>query len=312
VFQFLGRLYIIDYKHGQGVPVEITDEHGDPNTQLMYYLLGLAHEVEWLFEDAEIIIVQPRCPHPDGPVRRRVITKEELRNYMRELAAAVDMVEAARAKPEDHLAAGEWCRFCPLGVNCPELTRHVQETCGMDFDDLPDDLPVLAPDPAAEDLEEYLRQLRRVLEWKPMIDSSRRSADALAARLLQQGFDGERVGQKMVRGRAYRKFSIPEQQVIAKVKALGIAEDELFTPRKFKSVAQIEKVSPEAKKLVQGVRNKKHDPGDPASSEWLVEPIAEKGVGKLTMVPLSDPRPAEHVDPSDDFDDLPDEDATEV
>jgi hypothetical protein len=293
IFEFMGRIYVIDYKHGQGVTVEVVDHDGTPNVQEMYYGLGLAEEVEWLFEDMELIIVQPRKEHPDGPVRSVVVTKSELKEFMRHLAAGSDMVETARANPEQHLQPGDWCGFCPVAPTCPALIDMAQHTAAMDFADEPYDLEVPEVD------VDHMARIGQILRWTPKIDSFLRATAALAERLQMQGIPVPE--QKLVRGRANRRFNIPSDDVVARVVAAGVEESRLFTDPKLKSPAQVEKLSKEAKAVVQGVKNKKHDPTDPLSPYWLVEPIAVKGEGKITMVHESDPREAVAVDAASDF-----------
>lgn len=63
--QWTGALYVYDYKHGKGIPVE-----AEGNQQGLYYALGALLTCGFKATAVEIIIVQPRCPHPKGPVRR--------------------------------------------------------------------------------------------------------------------------------------------------------------------------------------------------------------------------------------------------
>lgn len=55
-------LMVIDYKHGQGLAVE-----AENNPQLMYYALGALMKTKAACSHVEMVIVQPRCFHPDGP-----------------------------------------------------------------------------------------------------------------------------------------------------------------------------------------------------------------------------------------------------
>lgn len=62
-----GILRVYDYKHGAGVAVEVEN-----NPQLMYYGLGAVRDekVAGAYEEIELVVIQPRAIHPDGPVRR--------------------------------------------------------------------------------------------------------------------------------------------------------------------------------------------------------------------------------------------------
>ena len=287
IYQFMGLLRVTDYKHGQGVRVEVEE-----NEQEMYYGLGLANEVDWLFEELELVIVQPRHAHPDGPVRRWRCSKERLREFEAELAAGADRVEVARADPHSHLHAGDHCGFCPmLGVPCAEALRLANEVAGADFADD----PFALEEPSEADPE----RLANLLLWTPFIDRLLRSAGALAQRLVERG--EEVPHHKLVRKKANRAYCIPKDEVAERLSALGLEPSAFMTDPKLKSPAQVEKLGKEAKALVQGVWDKK-------AEVWIVEPIAKKGVGGLTLAHESDPRPAEAFDPAADFaDDISDE-----
>ena len=66
---------VYDYKHGAGKVVDAVE-----NPQLMIYALGALNE----FPDAttvEMVIVQPRAKHPDGPVRRYTMGVDDLKAW---------------------------------------------------------------------------------------------------------------------------------------------------------------------------------------------------------------------------------------
>ena len=59
-------LYVYDYKFGKGVPVE-----AEENEQMLIYALGAMEKIGCrAYDRIELVIVQPRAPHADGPVRR--------------------------------------------------------------------------------------------------------------------------------------------------------------------------------------------------------------------------------------------------
>lgn len=100
-------LHVIDYKFGRGVPVEV-----EGNSQLLYYGLGAVRELSAhgaCPERLALTIIQPRCPHADGPVRTWEIDLFDLAVFEAELAAAVKATDA----PDAPLVAGDHCKFCP-------------------------------------------------------------------------------------------------------------------------------------------------------------------------------------------------------
>lgn len=307
---FLEELVVIDYKHGQGVPVEIaypdkvTGEM-KPNSQLMYYLLGAAQLEAFSHERYKLIVVQPRCPHPLGGVRDVTVTKEELFAFRDELAAAADRVREAEdmlvaakhdevefeAWRDEYLCAGDHCSttFCERLTTCLKFRDKAQELAKADFADepsvpaIPDDLEVLA----------------RNLEWADALTAWAKALAAQAQKLMAAGIPVPR--HKLVRGKANRVFSIPEDEVVAAASAIGLARSDLYTTPapKFISPAQLEKKGKKAKELVQGVYDK-------ALDAWIVAPIAAKGEGKVKVAHETDPREAVPLDAGLDFDDAPD------
>lgn len=104
-------LQVIDYKHGQGISVEVEN-----NLQLSYYAYGAITTLGYTPKWVELIIIQPRCYHPKGKIRnwRVPIT------YFIDFKA--DLIESANAtlKKNAPLSAGDHCMFCPAKTLCPE------------------------------------------------------------------------------------------------------------------------------------------------------------------------------------------------
>lgn len=102
------RLYIWDYKHGYGIvePFE--------NFQLISYAAGALdyYGVHDFDITVELVVVQPRAPHPLGPVRSWKVRGEELRPYINRLANAAN----------ENLNGGGKCRTGEHCYNCPART----------------------------------------------------------------------------------------------------------------------------------------------------------------------------------------------
>lgn len=311
---FLDELVVIDYKHGQGVPVEVysVGEGGKtkPNPQLAYYGLGAAEADEFTHQKVTLIVVQPRCPHPKGGVRRYEMTMAELMEFKEELAAAADKAREAEEAWDPscgfegteewqlkYLQAGDHCKtaFCPkLGHPCPAAFRQAQTEAMADFADDPYELEA----PGAGDSPD-LTKLAHTLKWVPFLDAFIKSTEAHAQRLAETGIKVPE--HKLVRKKANRSFIGEDDVVIAKLTAGGLQKADLMTDPKLKSPAQVEKLGKVAKELVNGVKNKDYDPSVEGSKEWLKEPLAAKGVGSITLAHESDPREEVVVDPAQDF-----------
>ncbi|MGH6913855.1 MAG: DUF2800 domain-containing protein, partial [Geminicoccales bacterium] len=147
------------------------------NGQLRYYGAGcaatLSHEHGSV--GIEVVIVQPRCEHPDGPVRRDRLTIDELNAWVdADLLPAIARADA----PDAPLVDGAHCRFCPATTICPRLTElHSQLATVAEA----------AKDPAkeAKALEDYelSERLARIAPVKMFI----RALEAEAFLRLQRG-----------------------------------------------------------------------------------------------------------------------------
>ena len=218
VGQPFGLLRVYDFKYGAGVAVDVTD-----NTQLMYYALGAAHGET--YDEVELVIVQPRAQHPDGPVRRQ-------RMWVAELDRWADQVllpgAEATEDPEAPTNAGEWCRFCPAMAICPAQKEVAVRSAQFAFQDKPQAPPMAASLAPSE--------LRQILDKAPMIEAWLESCREHARLLLEQGADPNDLGYKLVAGRASRKW-IDEADAEKFLTTLDIDPFE----HKLKSPAQAEK-----------------------------------------------------------------------
>lgn len=119
-----GRLTVIDYKYGAGIPVE-----PEENSQLIFYALGLSARYDHNFSDVEIVIIQPRAEHEAGPIRSWVISIEDLLKWEAKFKAGIK----ASLAPNPEATAGDWCRFCPAAVICPALGKDAFKSAQADF-----------------------------------------------------------------------------------------------------------------------------------------------------------------------------------
>jgi hypothetical protein len=126
-------LQIFDLKFGAGIPVVVRG-----NKQLLYYALGALMSLGLPAKEVEIGVVQPRCPHIDGHVRKWRLPAIELLDFEAEL------VEAAKRTqdPNAPLISGDHCRFCPASATCPQLFSSAQALAVQDFSPATDYNPV--------------------------------------------------------------------------------------------------------------------------------------------------------------------------
>ena len=181
-------LTVLDYKHGAGKPVEVKN-----NSQLKYYALGALLELKVGAGKVVYGIIQPRCAHPDGPVRTETIDALDLLEF------ADDLVKAAKATedPNAPLVPGDHCRWCPAaGTPCPALKDKANNAAKSAFKPVAGyDRVLLAAALADLDvLENYCKSVREFAYseaergedlpgWKLVAKrATRKWLDALAAR----------------------------------------------------------------------------------------------------------------------------------
>lgn len=112
-----GRIIIVDYKNGAGVPVE-----AEANPQMMLYALGAMRTFAPIFgdsiHDVQLAIVQPNA----GGVKTWDTTVDQLNEW----AANVAQPSATLAfAGEGEFSAGDWCRFCPAKAQCSARARQM-------------------------------------------------------------------------------------------------------------------------------------------------------------------------------------------
>lgn len=237
-------LKVRDYKHGEGIVVEV-----EWNAQFLYYAYGIL----LLYPDVDTIeigVVQPRAFHADGPVRTFTLTADMLRDWVtRELLPAMNAVEF-----DNSLDAGKWCRFCPAKLVCPMQKALFGAAMKAD----PREIVNLSD-------EEFGRNYQYLDAVKQYIAAAEKEAYRRLYTL------GKTIGEiKLVHKRANRVWN-GEAEVVFKARFA----DQAYTPATLKSPAEMEKLGPEAKKLVK---------------EWAFTP--QSG---LTVALLSDKRVAVKV-----------------
>lgn len=247
----LMRVY--DYKHGAGVAVDV-----DNNRQLKYYALGALLEYSEKYKkpisEVELVIVQPRCPHEGGQVRRYRFKAVELLDFEADLMDAVRRTE----DPNAPLHLGDHCHWCPAAALCPEAKSRAQEAAKMEFSNTtPYDPKVLAD----------------TLAILPAIEGWAKTVREFAYGEAQHGRTPP--GYKLVDKRPTRKWNVDDHTVERELSTIGLSESDIYAPRELQSPAQIEKVIGKAKKN--------------ADKLAVVERICQKVSSGTKLVPDSEP-----------------------
>lgn len=203
---------VVDFKYGAGIAV---DAVGNPQGRI--YARGLIDRLEIRPRHIQIVIVQPRAVHTDGPIREEWLTLEELTTWENEvLKPALKAVDAKKPL----VVPGDHCRFCPSRSRCEELANsiHIDEE-------------IMAEKPESFSDEELGRVLEKATRVQILVK-------ALKSEALKRMLNGKQVpGQKLVKNKSDRVF---------KDGALEMADimfgDDAWAPKKLKSPAQMEKL----------------------------------------------------------------------
>lgn len=224
-------LKVFDYKHGKGYAVE-----AENNPQLAYYGVGCVKHPDLAglpIDEVELVIVQPRAPHKDGPVRRWKTDALHLIDFMADLRAAA----VATTAPDAPLVAGAWCKFCPAAGVCDALKAESLRQAEEEFGYAP-------PDGLTDD------ELASIVEKADLVQGWIKAVFQEAFNRLQAG---QKVpGWKLVQKRATRKWRGEEDDLALDLQIeLGLSEQQIFA-RKLLSPAKLEALLPKGdRKLLE-------------------------------------------------------------
>lgn len=257
-------LHVVDLKYGQGVAVDVTD-----NAQLQYYGLMALVELErkgFAPKTVTITVVQPRKPHPDGPIRSVTYTVAEV------LAFAERLLDAAHATtaPDAPRRVGSHCRFCDAKPICPEKRDEVRAMVAVDFDAIPASLPPQA----SWSVEELGAMLVRAEALHDYVESCR---TFLRERLLA----GASVPtHKLVQAQTRRAWADPAK-VAPALEAIGVSRDDLYESK------LVTPAEAERRLKVLGAA--------------MPEGLIVTPPGAIVLAPITDRRPAVGVTAASDF-----------
>lgn len=254
------ELVICDLKYGKGVPVEVEE-----NEQLLVYAEGTAKRFHNRgLSKVMMVIVQPRCPHPKGPVRVWTIDALDLAEFRFKLVAAAEATMAPDAK----LTPGDHCKFCRNSVACKALNKLVDDVAESEFSETPPAVSDMSPDKLAA----VLTKAGIVKDWIKRVEE-KAHADAIAG--------NPPTAFKLVHSTSHRKFK-DEVSAGFLEDILGVPVDELMTEPKLRSPAAVEKII--------GAKRKKE-----------IADLVYKPRGKIILVPESDPRESVKPDANEEF-----------
>jgi len=271
-------LLVDDYKHGQGIAVDV-----DNNRQLKYYGLGAYLQLNDLqrerLQQIRTTIIQPRKPHRDGPVRTAIYSVKEILDWAeQELKPAVLAVD----DPDAPLVPSEKaCQFCAAKGICPALAEKAMSTAELDFMDGEIVTKVSKDKLTPEQIKAILDGQQFVLKWIAAVASHAELA-------LQRGGDVTGGAYKLVNGKSSRSWK-DESAAAKAMRGFGFDDKQLYPVKEpsFLSPAQAEKLAGKQQK------------------EQLAKYIG-KQPGKPILAPADDKREAVEISPQDDFNEADD------
>ncbi len=245
-------LAVADFKYGAGMPVAVRDTR-----PLKYYAVGAMLRFDYRPRRVRTMVVQPRCPHPDGPVRTADYEAIELIDFAGEIIEAVRRVMA----PDAPLVAGDWCRksFCPARAVCPAVKALANEQM----------LRAFAPDTAYDPL-----LLADTLRKLPILEDWIKGVREFAYKEAEQGRTAP--GYKLAAKRPtehWRVDTTPEKVA----EAFGLTVTDIVSTPELLSPAQV-------RKQVPGKNDKER--------AAALAVFTEKVSSGHALVPIDDPRPA--------------------
>lgn len=222
VVDYFKTLTVIDYKYGAGVPID-----PEANSQLVYYLLGLAYFYGFNFSMFKVVVIQPRAGHERGPIREWTVSCDELEKWWGWFNTA-----AHRANdPKAELKPGDWCRWCQAKPICPAISTKALQEAQIDFPFEKTREPAL-PEPKmfkGKELSNVLSAIDKIETWM----------EAVKEHAFHQAKAGFKIpGFKLVKKRSIRRWAHPDLAADLARRQFG---ELAFEPSTLVSPAQLEK-----------------------------------------------------------------------
>ena len=273
----LCRLYIIDYKHGAGVFVDIFE-----NRQLLQYEASFEHTFNLAVAEATLVIVQPRVFGPD-PIREWTVDMFDLATWRGRLEAEIIAAQA----PDAPFNPGEkQCRFCRAKPVCPELERRALAATHHAFRNVKD---VSLNLPAPRELD--VQRLSDVVKAKSLILDWLSAVEEYATEQAQNGVTIPEC--KLVQGVARRVFTAEPVEITQAIRAIDPPFRDDFEdrvqPRKMAGLGDIEKYVAEVYAAKYPGEDRKLLKGKVTG--FMDSITAKKPSNTVSLVPVSDKRP---------------------
>lgn len=228
--------HVVDLKTGQGIQVEVEDEHG-LNPQLEEYGIALLLEkpTPWL----QLHIVQPFGAEERGLKVIRSSQLIECKHAFEVLLPALleesRLVSEMMDKPGEGLNPGPWCSnyFCDARVQCPAIIAELKETENP-F------VPLAHPQSDLATVDENARRPTALADLKEKAELARAWANEADKFVLAEAEAGQPVeGWTLEQGMGNRKWREASKEASV-IRACGIPKKRCIVT-KLKSPTQLQK-----------------------------------------------------------------------
>ena len=215
-------IHIVDLKFGKGIPVSAIG-----NPQLKLYALGAIrkHIGECICQIVRMTIVQPRLYEESTDAMMVVDLNKWAIDYVRPRALL-----AREGKGE--LVPGDHCKFCKCRGECKVLAERQLAVAQAEFDNTLDGHVLEPCDMTPDMIARILFIAPKFIDWFKDVEKYA-TASAINSDIKIPGY-------KIVEGRSVRIMT-DQCAVAEKLRELGYSDEELYEPRKLKSLTSLEK-----------------------------------------------------------------------
>jgi hypothetical protein len=278
-------LYVIDYKHGAGVPVETIG-----NEQVRGYGIGALHShPEWGVDTVALVIIQPRIFNFKLPIPEEWVSETEIWAFRDKID---DAIRAAQ-EPDAPLVVGEkQCFFCPAKATCPARQQQMLTVAGETFGDVQQVTPAALA--AAETLTPD--RLAYILDAGDLV---RDYIEAVRAEAFRRAMAGTHIpGRKVVEAQARRSWEKAgseqenAQTAVELFRISGLPPDK-FMETKLVGITEAEKLMKDAVRE-RATKGKKKEAVEEAVAKMAFL-TTKKSSGTLSLVAEDDPRPGKNM-----------------